>query len=233
MASSLPLVLLPGMGADRRLFQGQCAHFENLITPDWIDPLPAESLPSYARRMARTVDLRGPCFVGGASFGGMVALEMGPHLDARACFLIGSIRGPNELPRRIRLLRPAARLIPNCCAGLPGRLARLALFAAGPLMRPATRSLLGQLADADGRFVRWASLAVLRWERPPGPPAIPILQIHGDRDHVLPYRLTKPDVLVRGAGHLLPMTFPEVLNGFLDEQMKRALESETLPPPRA
>ena len=232
MASSLPLILLPGMGADRRLFQRQFAHFDNLITPDWIDPLPAESLSSYARRMARTVDPHGPCFVGGASFGGMVALEMGPHLDARACFLIGSIRGPEELPRRIRMLKPVARIMPNCCPRVPGRLARLALSAAGPLMRPATQSLLRQFADTDGRFIRWASLAVLGWERSADSLAIPILQIHGDRDRVLPHRLTKPDVLVRGAGHLLPMTFPEVLNGFLDEQMKKALEPETLPPPR-
>lgn len=43
MAANLPLVLLPGLGADHRLFQAQTASLEGLITPDWIDPAPATS----------------------------------------------------------------------------------------------------------------------------------------------------------------------------------------------
>jgi pimeloyl-ACP methyl ester carboxylesterase len=218
---NLPLVLLPGMGADRRMFRDQLAAFDRLTVPDWIAPEPGDTIPSYAERMARIVDPGGPCFVGGGSFGGMVALEMSRHLDAKACFLIGSIRSPQELPRRIRGLRPLAWIVPARCYGLPGKLARLFLAAAGRRMRPATCSLLGQLADTDGHFMRWASLAVLKWKPPAKPPSVPVLQIHGDRDHVLPHQLTRPDVLLRGAGHLLSMTFPEAVNEFLRSGMQQ------------
>jgi pimeloyl-ACP methyl ester carboxylesterase len=48
-----------------------------------------------------------------------------------------------------------------------------------------------------------------------------VRHIHGDRDHLLPHRLTQPDVLVPGAGHLMVMTHPEAVNDFLREGMER------------
>lgn len=210
------------MGADRRLFQRQIAAFEQLIIPDWIDPEPGETLPSYAKRMARAIDPGGPCFVGGASFGGMLAVEMSRHLDAKACFLIGSIRSPDELPFRAGILKPLAYLPPSCSLRLAAWLARAGLALAGRWLRPTVCSLLRQLVDADGRFIRWASLAILGWKPSPGDTSdtpVPVLQIHGDRDWVLPHRLTRPDVLVKGGGHLIPITFPEEVNDFLRSRL--------------
>jgi len=101
----LPLILLPGMGGDARMFRPQLALFANARVPPWIAPQPGEPLGSYAARMARAVDPGVDCLVAGASFGGMVALEMTRHLPrAKACLLIGSIRSPRELPPRIRIL---------------------------------------------------------------------------------------------------------------------------------
>src|SRR5205807_1282131 len=72
MSEDLPILLLSGMGADERLFAPQRAAFPNLRVPAWIDPVPSESLRSYAARLGRRVDLGRPCLVGGASFGGIV-----------------------------------------------------------------------------------------------------------------------------------------------------------------
>src|SRR5687768_11148554 len=113
MIESVPLILLSGMGADERLFEPQREAFPNLQVPVWIDPLPGESLRAYAVRMAHKVDPGCPCIVGGASFGGMVALEMAPLLQARACLLIGSVRSSEELSWRWRALRPVAILGPT------------------------------------------------------------------------------------------------------------------------
>jgi pimeloyl-ACP methyl ester carboxylesterase len=83
---------------------------------------------------------------------------------------------------------------------------------------PSTRVLLGQLSESDARFLRWATRAVLRWE--PGPPLdVPIFQIHGRRDHVLPVAHTRPDVIVEGAGHVLSLTHPADVNEFLRTRM--------------
>ena len=153
--------------------------------------------------------------------GGMVALEMARYLEARACLLIGSIRSREELPKWVRAAKPLISATPSWLMGTaPG--AALALRAtAGRLAGPRVRSLLEQFGGTSGRFLRWALLAMLRWETLAKPLSIPVFHIHGDRDHVLPHRLTRPDVVVRGAGHLLMLTYPEAVNEFLENHRRR------------
>src|SRR5207245_2475411 len=89
MDGGAPVILLPGLLADDRLFQPQRAAIPGLIAARWVPPRPAETLNAYAARLAGLLDPGRPCYVGGVSFGGAVALEMAVHLKARACFLIG------------------------------------------------------------------------------------------------------------------------------------------------
>ncbi len=220
MPTTLPLILLSGMGADRRLLCHQVAAFPKVIVPSWIDPESRETLASYAHRMAKANDPGGPCFVGGVSLGGMIAQEMAGHLDTRACFLISTIRSARQLPLRIRTLRPLRPVLSDVFFWTLGRLARGLLLARGESMPSYRRSCLEQYIGADPHFLRWAARAVLRWV-PEGGPNVPVRHIHGDRDHLLPHRLTQPDVLVPGAGHLMLMTHPEAVNEFLREGMER------------
>ncbi len=219
MSSDLPLILLSGMGADERVFRLQRDKFPSLSLPGWIPPQRGEDLPRYAQRMAEHVDPGGPCFVGGVSLGGMIAIEMARFLDCRGCFLIASVRSPRELPWRARVMKPVALLLPPGSGGLPPLASKIALGVAGRFLGPVSKSLLRQLADADRHFLRWASMALLRWKPHEDSLAIPIRQIHGDRDHVLPHSLTTPDRLVRGGGHVLPMTHANEVNEFLREGM--------------
>lgn len=218
MSSQLPLILLPGMGADPRFFEAQAKALANVVAPAWIEPEQRESLASYARRWAGRVDPGGPCLLGGCSLGGMIALEMAPHLQAKACLLISSIRSPDELPRRYRILRPAAAAVTQPLRAMP-IFARVVRAAARRLLGRQHRPVLEQLADSEGRFLQWAAWAVLTWNPPPT--VVPVVQIHGRRDHVLPHRLTHPDVLVPGGGHVLPVTHPREVNDFLRSQVER------------
>src|SRR5213076_2537842 len=84
------LVLFPGLGADGRLFEPQREAFPHLKVPQWLEPRLRESLSEYGRRMAEgVVEEPGvPVYLGGASFGGAVALEVARHVRPRAVFLI-------------------------------------------------------------------------------------------------------------------------------------------------
>jgi pimeloyl-ACP methyl ester carboxylesterase len=212
------MIFFPGMGADGRLFAGERAAFANLVVPDWLAPRPGESLPDYAARFAVQVDPGTDCIIGGASFGGFVAVEIARHLRARACFLIGSVRGPSELPLRIRTLRGVRRLLPRLPFEWAAPLATFSGAASGWAMGPAQRGVLRRLADADAVFLRWACGAVLTWPEPP-PLAVPVFQIHGGRDRVLPARRTRADVIVPGAGHLLVVTHARQVNRFIEEKL--------------
>jgi pimeloyl-ACP methyl ester carboxylesterase len=206
-----PIILLPGMAADGRLFRLQRAALPDVTTPDWIEPHDREPLTAYAERFARRIDPGGPCFVGGASFGGIVAVEMAAHLRTEACFLIASVRSAGELPWRYRVLQPVARLGPQHLGWVADSVARWL----APVLPRRTTETLRRLSGPQSAFLRWASWAALRWRPSPGARRVPIYQIHGAADRTLPIRCTRPDVVVPGAGHLLPLTHADAVNNFI------------------
>jgi len=217
--SATPLILFTGMGADQRLFSPQKEAFPWLIVPPWIKPQRGEGLASYAERLAAQVDPGCPCFVGGASFGGFVAMEAARHLKAKALFLIGSVRHCRELPLRIRAMRHMKHMLPTVPFEWVGNLAGMTLHCHDDFMRPATRSVLKQVAEMKGAFMRWACRAVLTWDPPATPLGVPVFQIHGDWDRILPVKRTHPDVTLHHAGHLLSLTHANQVNHFLEEKM--------------
>lgn len=216
-----PIILLPGMGAGGRLLRLQRDALPSLCTPDWIDPREREPLNIYARRFADRIAPAKQCFVGGVSFGGIVALEMAAHLHAEACFLIASVRSRNELPWPIRMLRPIARLGPN---GL-GRAATCITRAMAPLLPARALGHLIRLSRPESAFLRWASWAVLTWRPSAELARLRVYQIHGSADRTLPLSNTQPDVIIAGAGHLLPITHPDAISEFIRERLHGCEES--------
>ena len=94
--ADLNVIFLPGLGADGRLFASQREVFPDLITPPWLPPAPHEDLAQYAVRLAGTLPLIRPLFLGGCSFGGMAAYEMARILKPDALVLMGSVQRPQR-----------------------------------------------------------------------------------------------------------------------------------------
>lgn len=226
-----PLYLLAGMGADDRLFRRQRAAFPSLVVLKWIEPRRRETLADYSRRLADLLDPDCPCYIGGVSMGGIVAQEVARHLNARACFLISSVRSHLEIPRRFRLLTPGAYLLtPIGVRGFQSA-ARLVERCARKSCSENFRDFLTMFAESDSAFLKWSSLSVLQWRESPEPLGCPVYQIHGDADPIFPHRLTRPDVLVPGGSHLLPWTHADEVNRFLREHIDRLERAATEPRP--
>jgi pimeloyl-ACP methyl ester carboxylesterase len=221
MSTPIPLILIPGMGADARLFYYQTRGLPNVRVAEWIVPQPRETLRQYAKRLAASVDPGGPCFVGGCSMGGMIAQEMARHLDARACFVISSVRSSTQLPLRARVLRPLTLLLPAALVSVALRLAKFFAQRCGWVLGAVARSAIVQFADTDARFLLWAGEAILTWRPMEGECPCRVIQIHGERDFVIPHRGVTVDILVPRAGHLLPISHPETVNEFLRSQMEQ------------
>jgi pimeloyl-ACP methyl ester carboxylesterase len=216
------LILFSGMGADERMFAKVRPSLPELVVPRWLTPAHGETLRQYARRTAATIDPSRPVFVGGASFGGFLALEMLPYLpNARGCFLIGAARSADELPWVVKVLRPARPL----CRIIPFQLAWWAsgmLAATVGLVLPRRMSEFLKLgASLDPEFFRWAAEAVLTWGADGPPPAsdVPVYQIHGARDRVLPVKLIRPDAVVPRGGHVIALSNPEAVVEFIRQQV--------------
>ena len=205
------------MGADERMFAKLRPLLPELIVPEWLPPLRRESLRSYARRMAGQINPELPCFVGGASFGGFLALEMLPHLNAKGCFLIGAVRSPSEFPLWIRLARPAHALTRIVPVSLFLWLSAFLGGTLGFLLPRRTREFLQLGGTLDPAFFKWAAEAVLTWGDfglPPNP-ACPVYHVQGELDRILPPRLTQPDELIAGGGHVIALSHPAEVARFI------------------
>ena len=209
------LVLLPGLGADARMFEGQRVVVSNLEVPEWIEPHRRESLAGYAQRMAETIQPGGRLFLGGSSFGGMVALEMARHIEIEGVILIGSCAHPRELRRLIRWSARVSGRMPKACNSV----LRLLMPCVLNGMKPggvAQRKLLAEMSRGVSiPFIRWGTYAMVNWTGAENIDA-PIFRVHGSHDHVIPVGGIEPTHVVQGAGHVPSMSHSDSLNRFLD-----------------
>jgi pimeloyl-ACP methyl ester carboxylesterase len=219
------LILFSGLGVDGRLFGPQRDLPADLEVPLWLDPADEESLPQFAERMARTIgpDDGRDLWLGGVSFGGMIALEAARHLmhhRLRGVFLIAGCRSCEGIPPLLRPLGKMASHTPLPIVRASLRMVPLLVRIAGRftrLVRPLPVEIISQ---ANPHLVRWGVGAVCRWQ-PNGEVPVPVYHIHGAIDHVLPVsRVTADAVVIRG-GHLVNLTHAGTVNEFIRERLER------------
>jgi pimeloyl-ACP methyl ester carboxylesterase len=209
-----PLILFSGLAADASVFLPQRLAFSQLIVPAWPKPQSDDTLDSYCDHLAGMIQPGRDAIIGGASFGGIIALHVAQRLRPSAVILIGSVRSPAELPRWVRFchrLKPLVPLIPVrllqvCCAPVTYKVARRWF--------PHLCGLARQFRGSDPIVLKWSLARILDWTTAPDI-SCPIFHIHGDRDSVLPMRYTIPDVVVKGGGHVISLTHPTEVNAFI------------------
>ncbi|MGI9472110.1 MAG: alpha/beta fold hydrolase [Rubripirellula sp.] len=224
-ASFTPLILFSGLAADESVFTPQRLAFPQLFVPNWPVPKRRESMESYCSRIATELRNRyprldfGSCVIGGASFGGVIALHVGQHLTPASVLLIGSLKSPGELPKYARFARQFAFLVPL----LPVRL--LQCLCAPFTLRllsgrmPRLSGLARQFRTSDPRVFKWSLRSLLNWRETPEL-ACPILRIHGTRDHVIPCDVAAMDHVIEGGGHVISLTHAADVNAFLQKSLE-------------
>jgi pimeloyl-ACP methyl ester carboxylesterase len=221
-----PLIFCSGLAADARVFAPQKLAFPHLIVPRWPTPQTAETLDTYCERLAAELGPLDRPVIGGASFGGIIALHLAQYIQPRAVILIGSVPRPDHLPRWIRAarwLRPFVRFTP----------VRLLQWLMRPLSvrwirrrAPHLVGVLDQFLQADPTVFCWSVQRLLGWSVVPELNC-PVFHIHGARDFVLPPRYTNPDELIARGGHVISLTHSHQVNEFIRIVLARCKEHLT------
>ena len=217
------LILLPGLGSTSAVYEHQRKAFgDRLETPNFIPHQAGESVAGYAQRWAKQLSRPGdrrPVFLGGVSFGGMLAQEMAMHLQPRprAVFLIASTRVGDSVSGVMQLAELLGRFVPARSVNRTLPVLKLLFALREGLDDDDKRRLMQGAREIDPAMTKWASGAAVGW---PGfhPPAgfPPIHQIHARHDWVLKAPTNQPGVQwVDGASHLLHMTHAHTVNRFL------------------
>lgn len=171
--------LIPGLGADERVFQFLRLRGEVHVLR-WLAPQsPDESLVHYATHLAAATPVAQACWLVGISFGGVLALEVGALRPLARVVLLSSFASPAELPWAVRLARTTGlyRLLP------PQLVPRVAQWFFGVENGSEYQLLKQIIADTDLPFMRWAIAQLLHWS---GRPLGPVVRIHGTADRLLP-----------------------------------------------
>jgi len=218
-ASNTPrLVLLPGLGADERLFAGLDVPGFLIETPRLLIPEPKECMLSYSLRVARALNLRPEDWIGGASFGSLVAADIARHRPLAGLVLIGGALSSASIPRGLILFAQLSKFLP--ARALLAFFLRPVFFEKvfAPMQREHAEQLVEMLAATPTPFLReggrlvsgyFSSLNLL----------CPVHAIHGKLDHVMRPPAVPDCRLVANAGHALALTHPGIVADFLRERL--------------
>ncbi|MEO8591213.1 MAG: alpha/beta hydrolase [Flavobacteriales bacterium] len=215
----MDLYLIPGLGADRRLFGKLDLGEHTVHYLDWPAMPEGSRLKDFAHELAANVDASKPHVLIGVSMGGMVAQELAALTKPEHVIIISSWKGSNEMSKPIRMMRGTH----------PERMLTPALM---KHTLPVVRWQMGVETAEDvvlfDALVRAQPLeqlkvqinACLGWEGPVTP-AEHLVHIHGDQDRLMPIANIVGAEMIPGGTHF--MVYSKAVE--VGAALRRALDS--------
>jgi len=190
--------LIPGMGADKRLFQH--FHLPNGIVHhlDWIPHRESKNLSDYAALMAERITTENNIIIG-SSMGGMVTVEIAKLIRPQGAVLVSAPTGRHEFPQSLKNLN-AMRLHKALTPRQVMRISALADLFMG-FKNPEQRALFYDMMKGNGpEFLHFSIDAVLDWQNTT-PPPVPFVQIIGTQDRLFKKEKIPNAIMIEGSGH--------------------------------
>lgn len=240
-----PFFLFPGLACTERLFAPQkdaWSDWVEVIVPPWVEPCREETLDAFARRWAEAVwetyfvsgkyPREEGCYVGGLSFGGMIAPIVGEFLMARGvrvkyAFRISTVRCGDEIPPFHRILWRLLHFFPGG-GWYPAKIFCWLVLQLFPRQISfARREVYQQVLDTPVERCRQVVRMLSAWHSPLQEYPFPFFQIHGEDDSLLPLKYTSPDVVLKRAGHCLTLTRSEEVNQLIGTILQTVEETSS------
>jgi pimeloyl-ACP methyl ester carboxylesterase len=218
------LLLLPGLGADVRLFAGLGPLGLPIVPRRLPVPQRLETMTAYALRVAAEMELRPEDWIGGASFGALVAADIARRRPVAGLVLIGGALSANAIPKPGRILAALASRQPlQPLWRLIGHPAVLSL-AFRSLTPDAIHLLVEMLKSTPNDLLREGARMLASY-RPSIPVLCPVFAIHGAHDRLMRPPALPHCLIVEGAGHALALTHAQDTTRFLQEILGTARSS--------
>lgn len=233
MASSrLRLIFIPGMGADKRIFEKQLEYFPDSAVLDWVPPRSGEKIGEFAKRMVENAIPDLACLptdrflICGYSLGGIIAPYAAQLLEAEGVILLATFRHPKQFPLRYKLILYPLYFAP-CLTGFIFWISKVVIsffYHLGKKRYPSRlQSLFRQYLDSPVKDLTRKIQMTIRWSRQRSDPLaanssskISCRQIHGKKDLVIPFSAVDPEEVIDG-GHLFPVFKANLANRLIEK----------------
>ncbi|WP_428331362.1 alpha/beta hydrolase [Mucilaginibacter sp.] len=212
------IFLIPGLGADTRIYNNLDFYDHDVTCVDWILPHQTDTLTTYAQKLVYQYNITPKSIVVGNSLGGMLAVEIAKILTLQKVILISSIKTINEAPGYFSLFKnlPVYKLI---SPKLFSSMEFLIRFAFGKMNDADSWLFNDMLKNSSPVFMKWAMGAILHWDNQIVPPNL--VHITGDHDHVFNYRKIKDAIIVKGGTHIMIFDKAKEINKLLKKILKK------------
>lgn len=212
--------VLPGMGADSRIFRSFKFPW-NATYLEWIEPREGETLPAYADRLLDRYPIKENDLLFGYSFGGIVAQDWASRNKVQRVVLLNSLHHEATLRPLYRNLASTGVL-----SWAPkGTIFKLIKFITRLNSKPSRQLdlLLETMEQFQCQYYRWVLRSVLDWERPT--PLAPVDVILGELDPVFTIQKPSKDRLwiLKGATHLSFTSHSNEISNLLKEKVDPVL----------
>ena len=200
MDHRIPLYLIPGLGADKRLYSGLRLSRFDIRVIEWIEPTPDESFSDYLRRLIAPVEFPAHFYLGGVSLGGIAAVELERILNPRKMLLISTVLTSDEIPAQLKMLRYIELHKIVSKKGMERTAELLDNFMLTRSERH--RDLfLDMLHHTSEEFLRFGADAVVRWNNKIPPQNY--LRLHGENDLVFPVKQISGAITIPNGTHFM------------------------------
>ena len=216
----MDIYLIPGLGADKRMYAHQLKVLPEAKVLEHLAPVKGQSLTEYARRVATHIDTTHPFALVGTSLGGIVSMELSRIIKPEKIVLIASVKNRLELPLFIRSMR-----VFNLHKLISGN--RFKSFNSLMVKRldsrgdsPVAKVIMQMTEDCSAEFIEWAVNAIVNWH-PPTDYRSDIIHIHGTNDQLFPIQKIRNVIPIKNGSHVMNMTMSQQVNKALLQALLR------------
>lgn len=206
------IYLLPGQGADERLFSKFEFPNHKVIDIDYPVPEDGTKMSEYARQLSTQIDTTKKFILIGTSIGGMLSSEMTEFMNPEKVIIISSAKNKNELPGRYNFQKkfPIYKLV-------GGWLAKRGALIMQPIVEPDRNKekeiFVSMLKAKDKKFMKNSIRMIIEWDKESFDESI--IHIHGNKDNTIPIKNVNYDYLIEDGSHMMTLTRSEELNALI------------------
>ncbi|MEX2589476.1 MAG: hypothetical protein WD334_04665 [Chitinophagales bacterium] len=215
MNNDFKIYLIPGQGADSRLFD----NFE--LNPEFEHKhiefeLPEKncSMKQYAMQLSKQFDNHPRKVIIGTSIGGMIAVELQEILKPEMLIVISSAKSNRELPGKYKLFKalPFYRLLSG---SFLKAISKLIIPIVEPDQKKEKETFEKMLGEKDPKFLKRTLDMIINWDRREYSDTI--IHIHGNKDNVIPVKNVNYNYLIEGGSHMMTLTRGKEISNLINK----------------